>query len=130
MSSTSSLNSSASRELLPANQESLPAQPFPAEIVLHLEEPEDPTVAVDLDDVVDEVIDAQVVMDNMHTRVFFPRVLLDVIVPSPVGENILSLVLRHACITGYETSFKHGKKRLYLDTLHGNAFNADGILNQ
>ena len=112
------------------NKESHPAQPLPSEIVLHLEEPEDPAVVVDLDDGVDEAIDAQVVVDNMHTRVFFPRVLLDVIVPSPVGEKIMALVLRHACITGYETSFKHGKKRLYLDTLHGNAFNADGILNQ
>ena len=98
--------------------------------MLYLQEPEDSTIVVDSDDCDDEAIDAQAVMANSHKKVHFPRILLDVVIPSPVGENIIALVLRHACITGYDTLFKHDKKRVYLDSFHSNVFNANGILNQ
>ena len=130
MSATSSINSSVSKALLPMNQESQAAQPLPAGVVLLRPEPGEETLFLDVDGAGgDDPIDAQAVVDNAHLKVPFPRVLLDVVTPEPVGENIMLLVLRHACITGYETSLKHGKKRVYLDNLHSHAFNEDGIFN-
>ena len=131
MSDTSSINSSVSKSLLPVNQESQAAQPLPTEVVLLRPDPEEETLVLDVSGAGgDGPINVQAVMDHSHFKVPYPRKLLDLETPEPVGENIMVLVLRHACITGCETSLKHGKKRVYLDNLHSHAFNEDRILNQ
>ena len=144
MSLPSSINSSASQALLPHNQESAPAQPLPEEILLVRPEPEEETLLVDVDDAVSEEGNVESVVENATAdadpalavaygaclKVPYPKVLIDMVTPVPVGEDILLLVLRHACLTGFEHSFKHGRKRRYLDNLHSHAFNDDGILNQ
>ena len=130
MPSTSSLSSSASEALLPVNQESQQGQSLPCEVIVAPPEPEDPNIVFDQESCSDDHVGAQAVMDNVHFKEPYPRVLLDLETPKPVGESIMSLVLQHAIITGYEPTFKHGKKRVYLDNLHSHAFNEDGILNQ
>ena len=42
-----------------------------------------------------------------------PKVLIAVGSRQKIGASIFTLILKHACITRYEDSFKHGKKKKY-----------------
>ena len=127
MSACSSLESSgASNALLPPHEASELAQTLPENIDVVLNQsmldPGDDD-AEDADTESDE--DSEVVMkDN------YPKVLIAVGSRQKTGESIFILILKHDCITGYEGSFKHGKKKKYLDTLHASSFKDDGIFNK
>ena len=127
MSVCSSLESSgASNALLPPHQASEPTQTLPENIdVIVNESMLDPEDDAAEDEVTESDDDSEVVMkDN------YPKVLIAVGARQKIGESIFTLILKHACITGYEGSFKHGKKKKYLDTLHASSFKDDDIFNK
>ena len=134
MSVQSSL-SAVSANLLPSNEESAPAQTIPADIAVFLgdsmeaeaeKECEVVTETVEVYSVPSPLCDKQ----DASLKQTYPTVLVDIALAEPLGESILHTVLRHACLTGYENTFKHKQKTKYLNGLHKAAFKEDGMFNQ
>ena len=143
MSQQDSLISSASAALLPHFEESAPAQTIPSQIVLHAESGEEGTVVVDVEtpSTEEEVTPSTMssseeevtnVYDDSTTlnMIAYLKDLINISVANPVGESILSIVLKDACTKGYDVTFKHGFMGSYLKDLTACCFNEDGILNQ
>ena len=127
MSVQSSL-SAMSEPLLASNEASAPAHTIPADIAILLEaEAGSETEAAAQPEPVEVLTQLTSATSLKQT---YPTVLVHITTDKPLGQCILSTVLRHACLTGYETSFKHKQKTKYLNSLHKTAFKEDGMFNQ
>ena len=134
--SVQSTLSAMSQELLASNEASAPAHTIPADIAVLL----DKTLADEAGSETDappqpepqlEPVEVLTQLSSATSlKQIYPTVLVHIAVDKPLGQCILSTVLRHACITGYETSFKHKQKTKYLNSLHKTAFKEDGMFNQ
>ena len=130
--SVQSSMSAMSQPLLAGNEASAPAHTIPAEIAIHLEaeaeaEAGSESEAADQPEPVEVLTQLTSATSLKQT---YPTVLVHITTDKPLGQCILSTVLRHACLTGYETSFKHKQKTKYLNSLHKTAFKEDGMFNQ
>ena len=133
MSEQSSL-SEVSAPLLPSNEASVPAA-IPVDIAVCLDTTLEAEALTEADIVTETVCDVNVatqVEDKSvaSVKVTYPSYLIDIAKAHPLGESILETVLRHACLVGYENTFKHKQKTKYLNGLHKAAFKEDGIFNQ
>ena len=117
-----------SEPLLAGNEASAPAHAIPADIAILLEAEagSESEAAVQPEPV--EVLTQ--LTSATSCKQIYPTVLVHIATDKPLGQCILSTVLRHACLTGYETSFKHKQKTKYLNSLHKTAFSEDGMFNQ
>ena len=127
MSVQSSL-SAMSEPLLASNEASASSHTIPADIAILLEaEAGSESEAADQPEPVEVLTQLTSATSLKQT---YPTVLVHITTDKPLGQCILSTVLRHACLTGYETSFKHKQKTKYLNSLHKTAFKEDGMFNQ
>ena len=129
MSQQDSLMSSASAALLSHFEESAPAQTIPSQIVLHAESGEEGTVVVDVETPSTEE-EVTSVYDSTLKKITYHKDSINISVANPVGKSILSIVLKDACVKGYDVTFKHGFMGSYLKELTACCFKEDGILNQ
>ena len=134
MSEQSSL-SAVSDALLPSCEASAPAQTIPEDIAVYLGDSLEAEAEKECD-VVSETVEVYSVpsplcdKQDASLKQTYPTVLVDIALAEPLGESILTTVLRHACLTGYENTFKHKQKTKYLNALHKAAFKEDGMFNQ